>query len=603
MKTPYTVGAVVLAEWSEDNYWYPAEVLESHDEKNFYVRFFKGDREPRASRFLHPFDLALEERIMCRKKGAYKFDLWGKILEIDTEAQTFLIQIEDRDQTQTTIGFADVRVNRRATATPKSKATLKKQRELEKLVAQDSQNIHLLKELFNVYNELSQVEKAAKVGETIKKITDDKKFKDNIGKPIYVNTLHLHNVEFFGSFKWQLSEQINILLGKNGYGKTYLLRLIAAMLQENYTHTYEILDNTEGDAWIELNVNKHQQPETIRRNKTIFDSEVGRVPVLAIPAIRSLNRNKDILSNKEILFPNQTLAKDGAYHFLTQQSSDGLVENFFISLASMIKKRGDFARYRIFTVLEEVVKALTEDDGFSFYMVENLSNTAEGAKYRLLVNTEGSDTAVPIQKVSQGTLSVLVIFGLIYDFLKAVYYPHNHLRKTEMNKLFEKPAIVLIDEIDTHLHPSWQQKITFLLRQYFPAVQFILTSHSPLLVAGCQEGEVSVMRRTRHGFVIEQYQQDFMGKNIDEIYRTIFEVANIDDHTKYYLQMDKHQLKQRIEILNRKENLSEEEQEELDSLLKDMHYILKMEKNGRSKEMLEAIEVIKKIKRAALSNE
>jgi hypothetical protein len=51
-------------------------------------------------------------------------------------------------------------------------------------------------------------------------------------------------------------------------------------------------------------------------------------------------------------------------------------------------------------------------------------------------------------------------------------------------------GIVLIDEVDAHLHPSWQRRIGLWLRQHFPNVQFIVTTHSPLI---CQAADVGTV--------------------------------------------------------------------------------------------------------------
>jgi uncharacterized protein (TIGR02646 family) len=55
-------------------------------------------------------------------------------------------------------------------------------------------------------------------------------------------------------------------------------------------------------------------------------------------------------------------------------------------------------------------------------------------------------------------------------------------------------GIVLIDEIDAHLHPSWKMKIIKRLRAVFPRLQFLVTSHDPLTLRGLHAGEVAVMR-------------------------------------------------------------------------------------------------------------
>ena len=73
-----------------------------------------------------------------------------------------------------------------------------------------------------------------------------------------------------------------------------------------------------------------------------------------------------------------------------------------------------------------------------------------------------------------------------------------------LQRLYETPltvppldryALVLIDEIDAHMHPSWQRSLVDTLKELFPNVQFIATTHSPLIVAGLEKSEIYTIRR------------------------------------------------------------------------------------------------------------
>ena len=59
-------------------------------------------------------------------------------------------------------------------------------------------------------------------------------------------------------------------------------------------------------------------------------------------------------------------------------------------------------------------------------------------------------------------------------------------------------GVVLIDEIEQHLHPRWQRNIMQLLTQSFPNVQFIATTHSPLVASGCEGIPVHRLNRGKH---------------------------------------------------------------------------------------------------------
>lgn len=58
------------------------------------------------------------------------------------------------------------------------------------------------------------------------------------------------------------------------------------------------------------------------------------------------------------------------------------------------------------------------------------------------------------------------------------------------NALKETPGLVLIDEIDLHLHPNWQRRIVSDLKSAFPKIQFVATTHSPFIVQSLKSNEV-----------------------------------------------------------------------------------------------------------------
>ena len=67
---------------------------------------------------------------------------------------------------------------------------------------------------------------------------------------------------------------------------------------------------------------------------------------------------------------------------------------------------------------------------------------------------------------------------------------------------FHEPAIVIVDEIDLHLHPRWQRKIRYHLTKHFPKVQFIATAHSPIMAQSSLDANVAVVRQSGDHAVI-----------------------------------------------------------------------------------------------------
>ncbi len=81
----------------------------------------------------------------------------------------------------------------------------------------------------------------------------------------------------------------------------------------------------------------------------------------------------------------------------------------------------------------------------------------------------------------------------------------------------EEPAIVIIDEIDLHLHPKWQRRVKSFLCQHFPNVQFICTAHSPFMAQASEDENVAVLIRDNDQVVIENDPGIVRGWRIDQI--------------------------------------------------------------------------------------
>ena len=93
----------------------------------------------------------------------------------------------------------------------------------------------------------------------------------------------------------------------------------------------------------------------------------------------------------------------------------------------------------------------------------------------------------------------------------------------------EKPSILLIDEIENHLHPTWQRRVIPALLEYFPGLQIFATTHSPFVVAGLKAGQVHKLDRDANGVVKATTEaRDVVGWTMDEILRGMM---GVDDPT------------------------------------------------------------------------
>ena len=162
------------------------------------------------------------------------------------------------------------------------------------------------------------------------------------------------------------------------------------------------------------------------------------------------------------------------------------------------------------------------------------------------------DGPMPLNTMSQGTQSViqwlahlLIGYAAYYDFPK---------------NLEEKPGILIVDEIDAHLHPSWQRRIIPALTKHFPNLQIFCSTHSPLMLAGLKAGQVHLLQRGEDNRVtVSRNEVDIAGWTADEILRSFLGVSDpTDQQTVDHLE--------RLRELRRKRELSQAESEELESL-------------------------------------
>lgn len=80
-----------------------------------------------------------------------------------------------------------------------------------------------------------------------------------------------------------------------------------------------------------------------------------------------------------------------------------------------------------------------------------------------------------------------------------------------------EPAVVLVDEIDLHMHPRWQRQIIAYLTERFPNTQFIVTAHSPLVVQAAGDANIALLRREGDHVVIDNDPERLRNWRVDQI--------------------------------------------------------------------------------------
>ncbi|WP_398484673.1 AAA family ATPase, partial [Tardiphaga sp.] len=145
----------------------------------------------------------------------------------------------------------------------------------------------------------------------------------------------------------------------------------------------------------------------------------------------------------------------------------------------------------------------------------------DAASFDTYVTTDHG--AVPFEYLSSGfRASLAMLLGII--------------REIEVRQ-FDVPAnkfsgVILIDELDLHLHPTWQRSIIRALKTAFPNAQFIVTTHSPHMIQAADQGEVIPLVRDESGNpTIGRFKTGFYGFKgwtIEEILRDVMGLESTD---------------------------------------------------------------------------
>jgi predicted ATP-binding protein involved in virulence len=110
-----------------------------------------------------------------------------------------------------------------------------------------------------------------------------------------------------------------------------------------------------------------------------------------------------------------------------------------------------------------------------------------------LVAVHDDHGELPISILSDGIRNMI---GIVADIA---------FRATKLNPMLgnraakESPGIVLIDEVDMHLHPAWQQVVLYTLTEAFPNIQFIVTTHSPQVLSTVRRESIRLLGKDNAG--------------------------------------------------------------------------------------------------------
>ncbi|WP_413328722.1 AAA family ATPase [Acinetobacter baumannii] len=147
--------------------------------------------------------------------------------------------------------------------------------------------------------------------------------------------------------------------------------------------------------------------------------------------------------------------------------------------------------------------------------------TVDPDSFDIIVNTPSGE--IIYEYLSSGFKSIIsIIFGIIREI--EFRFRENRIRAQEFD------GIVLIDEIELHLHPEWQEQVSRILKEVFPEAQFILTTHSPHVIQTASKGEVIALERSGNEInkrELEDQEYGYLGWTVEEVLKHVMGMGSL----------------------------------------------------------------------------
>ena len=386
-----------------------------------------------------------------------------------------------------------------------------------------------------------------------------------------INQIEIENFKLFKKSKFEFNKDFNLIIGINGSGKTSLLRALAISLG-GWANAYikddrnlrpiedneirEIQIDGRFDRTRETNIRAHANAIIIdrggnkkkgsaswtrKRNEESAETLItGSIQYGSYP--KSYNLNFDTLSSDILEYIEDKNTFDLPLIAFYECDRLWLTKN---ELNIEAAAKAQYSRFDPYVdcfhtgadhkaigewLLKHELASIQQKEETP--VLQSIKNAATNAlenctdisfdfeEGRVIVDFE-DDISIPFEHLSDGQRTIL---GLFCDIARrvAILNPHLGGEASEKTK-----GVVLIDELDLHLHPKWQMKIVEDLRKVFPNIQFICTTHSPILLRSVEKEKILILENG------EKSNDEIFSKGRD-INSILYDFMGVPKRTKEY---------------------------------------------------------------------
>jgi len=358
---------------------------------------------------------------------------------------------------------------------------------------------------------------------------------------IFISKIHINKVRHLENVDILLSETERkhlILTGKNGSGKTSVLQCINEKLYLVYLSDLQYVKHNKGrNDTIEDIIQFHPEIDENNNIKLKFNS-----PKLLPKYVTQENFVFLCLSAKrksEFSQPDSIRKVDISSYFHNHEKANRIFIDYLVNLRAersfAIEENNLQKAFVIdawFSKFENALKDIFQEPKLSLEFVR------DNFKYNFNIIIPNRDP-FDFQTLSDGYSSVLDIISEIMIRME-----------NKASQSYDLQGIVLIDEIETHLHIDLQKKILPFLTSFFPKIQFIVTTHSPFVLSSVDNAVIFDLET-------KQRVEDLSGYSVEGIVESYFDIDQYSDEIK--AKLDEYET-----LLNKSDLTSEEKERKLD---------------------------------------
>lgn len=330
---------------------------------------------------------------------------------------------------------------------------------------------------------------------------------------MFLRRIRIRNVRSIGSLDISFTgpngrpRAWTYLLGENGLGKSTVLRSIALVLAGGEAQA-ELVGNP--DDWIRL---KHSEAEIIadfstakgesRRTSVKFERGSGTLAFLHSnttareqldAALAKAERNYFVagygVTRRPYSSPlSSRVIEQQSYRARRARALASLFSNdaTLVSIESWAMDL-DYRKPNLgLDIVRRAFDTLLQDVNFSGINRD-----------RRQLEFQTADGVLPLGALSEGYQAMAAWCGDLLFQITETFGDHKDPLKTR--------GLLLVDELDLHLHPNWQRRLVQFLKRTFPQMQVVASTHSPLTVHQANENELHILRRKPDGVTADVYE-------------------------------------------------------------------------------------------------